>query len=40
MVSGTVEAMTIWLGQSVPKENLWLLYTTHYSKIPNNEQGK
>ena len=26
MASGAVEAMTIWLGQSVPKENLRLLF--------------
>ena len=36
MVSGAVEAMTIWLGQSVPNENLGLLFTTHHSKIPKN----
>ena len=40
MVSGAVEAMTIWLGQSVPKENLGLLFITHHSKIPKNGTGQ
>ena len=40
MVSGAVEAMTIWLGQSVPKENLGLLFITHHSKIPKNATGQ